>query len=93
MAKVKPFSALRPNKDKAGEVSAPPFDSSSKEQAYYEVTHNPNSYLHVVKPYLHFKGEKKNPEKHFPIGLDYLKKFIEQGLLIKDPKPSFYIYR
>ncbi|OYU95220.1 MAG: hypothetical protein CFE21_13030 [Bacteroidetes bacterium B1(2017)] len=93
MAKVKPFAALRPAKEKAGEVSAPPFDSGSKEQAYYEITHNPISYLHVVKPYLHFKGERKNPEKHFPIGLEYLKKFIADGLLIKDEKPVFYIYR
>jgi uncharacterized protein (DUF1015 family) len=93
MAKVKPFAALRPCKERAGEVSAPPFDGGSKDQALYEVTHNPVSYLHVVKPYLHFKGEKKNPEKHFPIGLEYLKKFREQGLLIKDEAPAFYIYR
>lgn len=93
MAKVKPFAALRPAKDKAGEVSSPPFDSGSKELASHEIINNPYSYLHVVKPYLHFKGEKKNPEKHFPIGLEYLRKFIESGVLIKDAAPAFYIYR
>jgi uncharacterized protein (DUF1015 family) len=93
MAKVKPFAALRPNKDKAGEVSSPPFDSGSRDQANFEIAHNPYSYLHVVKPYLHFKGERKNPEKHFPIGLEYLRKFIAAGLLIKDKKASFYLYR
>jgi uncharacterized protein (DUF1015 family) len=93
MAKVKPFAALRPAKDKAGEVSSPPFDSGSKELASHEIINNPYSYLHVVKPYLHFKGEKKNPEKHFPVGLEYLRKFIESGVLIKDAAPAFYIYR
>jgi uncharacterized protein (DUF1015 family) len=93
MAKVKPFAALRPAKDKAGEVSSPPFDSGSKDLASHEIINNPFSYLHVVKPYLHFKGEKKNPEKHFPIGLEYLRKFIESGVLIKDEAPAFYIYR
>ncbi|MFY8189598.1 MAG: DUF1015 domain-containing protein, partial [Bacteroidia bacterium] len=93
MAKVKPFAALRPAKEKVGEVSATPFDGASKDQAWFEMDHNPISYLHVVKPHLHFKGEKKNPEKHFPIGLEFLQKLIAQGHLIKDSKPSFYIYR
>ncbi len=93
MAKVKPFAALRPAKEKAGEVSAPPFDANSRDQAFYEMTQNPHSYLHVVKPHLHFKGERKNPEKHFPMGLSYLQKLIEEGLLIRDSKPAYYIYR
>ena len=93
MAVIKPFAALRPAKEKAGQVSCQPFDSGSKELAANEIKNNPNSYLHVVKPYLHFKGEKKNPEKHFPIGLEYLHKFINEGVLIKDQTPAFYIYR
>lgn len=93
MARIKPFAALRPHKDKAREVSSPPFDSGAKEQAYHEIQTNPNSYLNVVKPYLHFKGEKKNAQKHFPLGLEYLKKFIESGVLVKEQAPAFYIYR
>jgi uncharacterized protein (DUF1015 family) len=54
---------------------------------------NAESYLHVVKPYLHFKGQKKNPEKHFPLGLKYLERFKESGLLIKDTQDAYYIYR
>lgn len=54
---------------------------------------NPYSYLHVVKPYLHFKGEKKDPQKHFPLGLEHLKKFKDAGILIKDKNPGYYIYR
>lgn len=93
MAVIKPFAALRPSREKAGQVSCQPFDSGSKEQASQEVKNNTYSYLHVVKPYLHFKGEKKNPDKHFPSGLEYLNRFKEEGVLIKDEKPAFYIYR
>lgn len=93
MAKVKPFAALRPHKDKVKEVSSPPFDSGSKDQAFHEIQNNPISYLNVVKPYLHFKGEKKNPAKHFPLGLAFLKRLIEQGIMVKEEKPAFYIYR
>jgi uncharacterized protein (DUF1015 family) len=93
MAIVKPFKALRPVRDKAAQVSAPSYDSGSRAQSQLELESNPHSYLHIVKPYLHFKGEKKNPEKHFTLGLDYLKEFKEQGWLIKDDIDSYYIYR
>ncbi len=93
MAIVKPFKALRPARDKAAQISAPSYDSGSRDKSYHELDTNPHSYLHIVKPYLHFKGEKKNPEKHFPLGLDYLKKFKEQGWFVKDDADSYYIYR
>ncbi len=93
MAVVKPFAALRPSKEKAGLVSSQPFDSGSRDLANLEIEQNPYSYLHVVKPYLHFKGEKKNPEKHFPKGLEYLNQFKKEGVLIKEQQPAYYIYR
>jgi uncharacterized protein (DUF1015 family) len=93
MAIVKPFKALRPSREKVAFISAPSYDSSGRDKAYTELETNPYSYLHIVKPYLHFKGEKKNPEKHFPLGLEYLNKFKEQGWFIRDEKESYYIYR
>ncbi len=93
MAIIKPFAALRPSKDKAAVVSSPSYDNVSRELSTSEILKNDYSYLHVVKPYLHFKGEKKNPEKHFPLGLEYLNKFKAAGVLIKDDKPAYYIYR
>lgn len=93
MTIIKPFAALRPARDKAAQVSAPSYDSTLRELSTHEIMRNPYSYLHVVKPYLHFKGEKKNPEKHFPLGLEYLNKFKADQVLIKDEEPLFYIYR
>lgn len=93
MAIIKPFAALRPARDKAAQVSAPSYDSSLRELSTHEIMRNPYSYLHVVKPYLHFKGEKKNPEKHFPLGLDYLNKFKAEQVLVKDSQANYYIYR
>lgn len=93
MAIVKPFAALRPAKEKAGLVSSQPYDSGSRDLANLEIEQNPLSYLHVVKPYLHFKGEKKNPQKHFPKGLEFLRKFKADAVLVKEEKPAYYIYR
>ena len=93
MAIIKPFAALRPARDKAAQVSAPSYDSSLRELSLHEIMRNPYSYLHVVKPTLHFKGEKKNPAKHFPLGLEYLNKFKAEQVLIKDNEPHYYVYR
>jgi len=93
MAIIKPFAALRPARDKAAQVSAPSYDSSLRELSLHEILKNPYSYLHVVKPTLHFKGEKKNPDKHFPLGLEYLNKFKAEQVLIKDKEPCYYVYR
>lgn len=93
MAIIKPFAALRPARDKVAQVSAPSYDSSLRELSLHEIMRNPYSYLHVVKPTLHFKGEKKNPAKHFPLGLEYLNKFKAEQVLIKDATPCYYVYR
>lgn len=93
MAIVKPFKALRPSRDKVAQISAPSYDSGNRDKSYQELQNNPHSYLHIVKPYLHFKGEKKNPEKHFPLGLEYLAKFKTEGWFTKDENDSYYIYR
>jgi uncharacterized protein (DUF1015 family) len=92
VATIIPFRALRPAKDKASKVTASP-DSGNREHALEEINSNPCSYLHVVKPYLHFPGESKDPEKHYPFGRKYLEKLIKDHVLIKDEEPSFYIYQ
>jgi uncharacterized protein (DUF1015 family) len=93
MATIKPFKALRPSREKAAFVSAPSYDSGSRDKSHQELETNPHSYLHIVKPYLHFPGEKKNPNKHFALGLDYLQNFKQEGWLVKDELDSYYIYR
>jgi uncharacterized protein (DUF1015 family) len=93
MAVIRPFRALRPARDKAAVVSAQSYDSGSRDKATAEIASNPHSYLHIVKPYLHFPGEKKDPAKHFPVGIQYLKSFMANEWLKQDEKDSFYIYR
>ena len=93
MAEVKPFRALRPVKDKAGQISAQPYDSSHPEISTAEFQNNPFSYLHVVKSYMDFSDEVRNPSSHFSDGLAYLEKLKSEGQLIRETKPAFYIYR
>ncbi len=93
MADIRPFRALRPNKEFVDQVSAPLLDATSKVTSWALMEKNPLSYLHVVKPHLHFNGEKKNPAKHFPLGMEYLQRFMNEKILVQDTKPSYYIYQ
>lgn len=92
MASIKPFKALRAIKEKAAHVAAPS-DSGNRNFALNEIKNNPYSYLHIVKPYLHFDDDIIIPEKHYTFGRNYLEKMVEDGTLIRDQKPSIYIYR
>ena len=93
MADIRPFRALRPAKEFVDQVSAPLLDATSKVTSWALMEKNPISYLHVVKPHLHYNGEKKNPVKHFPLGMEYLNRFIEERILIQDEKPAYYVYQ
>lgn len=92
MAHINPFKAIRPAKDIADIVSAPS-ESGHREEAKLHIKKNPNSYLNVVKPFLHFDDEKKIPEKHYTFGREYLERLLNDGILIREELASYYIYR
>jgi len=92
MATIKPFKAIRPAKGMADLVSASS-ESGHREEAKIHIKKNPNSYLNVVKPFLHFDDEKKIPEKHYTFGREYLEKLLQEGILIREELASYYVYR
>jgi uncharacterized protein (DUF1015 family) len=92
MAIIKPFKALRPGKEYVQHVSAPS-DSGNYEASLAIIQENPHSFLHVVKPHLHFDTVKKNPAVHYPLGRIYLEQMVSNGVLVKDDQPAYYIYR
>lgn len=93
MITVKPFRALRPREDMVEVISSENFDSSFKHLSIEEMQRNPLSYLHVAKQHLNFPDEKKSVDKHFPLAKTQLNELISQGLLVKEAKPAYYLYR
>jgi uncharacterized protein (DUF1015 family) len=93
MAIISPFKALRPNIEFAKEVASPPYDVLSSEEARVLAKDHPNSFLHVTKS-----------EIDMPIGLSIydtsvyekakanLKAFVDNGILMMEDKPCYYIY-
>lgn len=92
MPKIYPFKALRPRHDLVSTVSAKSTDFPVKEDLIEELRTNENTFHHVTKSHLSYAGAFQEPEKFLPFAALYIKKMKQNGVLIKEEKPSFYIY-
>ena len=94
MAKVKPFRGLRPKSEFAKEVASPPYDVLNAKEAREIVKNHPNSFLRVNKAELEFDDNISSySEEVYQRGKENLQKLWENGLMIRDEKPCFYLYR
>jgi len=94
MSIVKPFRGLRPRPDLAQQVACPPYDVLSSKEARKMAEGNPISFLHVNKSEIDF-DESTNPysEIVYKKAAENLSKLEKDGVMFRDPKPCFYLYR
>ena len=94
MAVVRPFRGLRPRPEVAHEVASPPYDVLSSQEARDIAKNNPHSFLHVNKAEIDFDpGVNPYSEQVYQRGKDNLARFVNDGIMIRDTKPSLYLYR
>ncbi|MCP4580489.1 MAG: DUF1015 domain-containing protein, partial [candidate division Zixibacteria bacterium] len=94
MSTVKPFKGLRPKPEHAKEVASPPYDVLSAREAREMAQHNPNSFLRVNKAELEFDDNVDSySEEVYQRGKDNLSRLADDGIMIRDDKPCFYLYR
>jgi len=94
MSIVRPFRGLRPKPEYAKEVASPPYDVLSAKEAREMASNNPKSFLRVNKAELEF-DDKVDPysTEVYQRGKDNLHRLIDEGVMIRDSKPCFYLYR
>ena len=94
MVTVRPFKALRPKKEVAEKVAAPPYDVLNRDEAYELAKDNPYSFLHVNKPEIDLPPDT-NPydEAVYKKGAENLQRLIQEGVLQQDDTPRFYVYK
>ena len=94
MSTIHSFKAIRPNPPHAAEVSCPPYDVISTDEARGLAEGHPDSYLHVIRPEIDFPPET-DPygDPIYAHGRDELGRLIAQGLLLEDDEPSMFVYR
>ncbi|MBL7756009.1 MAG: DUF1015 domain-containing protein, partial [Chitinophagaceae bacterium] len=94
MANIKPFRALRPQQNVAAQVASRPYDVLNSEEARAEAAGNPLSFLHITKAEIDLPA---NTDIHSQAVYDQAKTnlndFRNNGTLIQEEVPCYYIYR
>lgn len=94
MSDIRPFRGMRPRPDRAAEVAAPPYDVVDYDEARAYVADRPHSFLRVEKSEIELDRDlDPHDTKIFENGARNLKRLRDEGLMIQDPQPCFYIYQ
>lgn len=94
MQLIKPFRGLRPRAELAAQVASHPYDVVNREEATELARGNPNSFFHVNKPEidLPLSVDPHDPQV-YARGAQNLQQFIRDGILARDGKETFYVYK
>jgi uncharacterized protein (DUF1015 family) len=93
VATLHPFRALRPSRENAVRVAAPPYDVVNTREARELARGNPDSYLHVSRPEIDLPdGTDEHADAVYAKGSLNLSDFRNRGVLRADPEPHFYVY-
>jgi uncharacterized protein (DUF1015 family) len=91
---IAPFRALRPAPGRAAEILAPPYDVLSSAEARARAEGKPWSFLHISKPEIDLDpGVNPYDRAVYAKAAKNLNRMIEAGVLIRDAKPCYYVYR
>jgi len=94
MAKISPFKAIRPTRDKIHLVATRPYYTYKDNVLKAKLEDNPFTFLHIINPEF---GEKQktepNTKERFALVSDAYHDFIDRGILEQDPEPHIYLYR
>jgi uncharacterized protein (DUF1015 family) len=91
LAKIIPFKAIRPTRDKVSLVTSRSYDEYSPAELASQLDFNPFSFLHVLNP-AYVNQQKVGLEKRFKLVAQKYKDFKEEHIFIKEEQPVFFIY-
>jgi uncharacterized protein (DUF1015 family) len=89
-----PIFGIRPAPGKAAEIIAPPYDVLDSEEARELAKGSPNSFLHVSKAEIDLPpGTDVHDESVYKKAAENFQKMLDQGLLVRESRKMFYVYR
>ena len=92
MAKIIPFKAVRPTRDKVSLVASRSYQSYTPAERESRLDYNPYSFLHIVNPGYKYQKEITGEERYKLVRNRYLE-FKEEQVFIQDDKACFYAYQ
>lgn len=96
MAKLNPFKAFRPTRDKVQLVTTRPFFSYKKNVLKAKLETNCFSFLHIINPEFGFSKKERESvtlPQRYHLAKEKYQEFLNDGILVQDPEPHFYLYR
>ncbi len=93
MAQIKPFKALRPPKEFVKELACLPFDVMNSEEAGKMAEGKERSLLHITKSEIDLPaGTDVHSDAVYEESVANFNKWQENGWLVQDDEPMYYIY-
>nr|WP_321236534.1 DUF1015 domain-containing protein [uncultured Psychroserpens sp.] len=92
MAKILPFKAVRPTRDKVSLVASRSYQTYTQAEREARLDYNPFSFLHIVNPGYKYAREITGSERYTLVRNRYLE-FKEDTIFVHDKNPSYYIYK
>ncbi|WP_109298998.1 DUF1015 domain-containing protein [Aquimarina sp. AU474] len=92
MAKIHPFRAVRPTRDKVSLVASRSYQSYTDNERDSRMDYNPYSFLHIVNPGYKYHKEISGEERYKLVRNRYLE-FKEDEIFIQDNDPCYYVYK
>ena len=93
MFSIYPFRALRPKPELAAEVSSLPYDVMNREEAAKMAEGKPHSYLRVTRAEIELPAKDPHSKEVYEHAKHNLRKMEKDGIIFREEKPSFYVYR
>ncbi len=94
MCIVKPFKAVRPVKKFVRDVASYPYDIIDSDEARNIAEGNPKSFLHIIKSEIDLSPEIDiHDDRVYEKARENFYNFLDEGILLQDKEPCFYIYR
>ncbi len=92
MAKIRPFKAVRPTRDKAHLVVSKSYEYYTEVERTVQMQYNPYSFLHIVNP--GYKYDKNiTGEQRYKLVRNRYFEFKEEAILQQDTEPCYYVYK
>jgi len=94
MPLIRPFAGLRPVSERAEDVVAPPYDVLNSAEARERAAGKPMSFLHISKAEIDL-AEDIDPYDPavYAKAAENLEKLVNDGVLMREDKPCYYVYR
>jgi len=92
--RLRTFQGLRPAANCASDLCSPPYDVIDTDGAKAMAEGNPKSFLHVIKPEIDLAdGISLYDDSVYAKAQENFERFQAEGWLVRDEKPSLYVYR